>query len=182
MSIYRREAGLRVKGKPYSSVLCILFLTVSYIGGAIAIESAATTTIHAQVMAKVVVTAPSDALSWEINPVFPGIYSKTQMLKVKANTDWQLTVRDTDSDGYMREWIGHRYGLKMLANRMRVSADKEVILRSIDSPPIIVGTKTGGQGVDVQVTFTQEVTSKDEPLPQGEVYRKVVTFTGSPKI
>lgn len=70
----------------------------------------------------------------------------------------------------------------MLANRMKISADKEVILRSTDSLPIKVGTRTGGQGVDVQVTFTQEVTSKDKPLPQGGVYRKVVTFTGSPKI
>lgn len=94
---------MRVKGKPYSSVLSILFLTACSLGGAIAIESAATTTIHAQVIAKVVVSAPSAALSWEINPEFPGIYSKMQMLKVKANTDWQLTVRDKDSDGYMRE-------------------------------------------------------------------------------
>jgi hypothetical protein len=180
--MYLRDASFGGKGKPYSSGLCILFLTVSYIGGAIAIESAATTTIHAQVMAKIVVTASRDALSWEINPESPGIYSKTQILKVKANTDWQLTVRDMDSDGYMREWTGLRYGPKMLANRMKVSADKEVILRSIDSQPIKEGTKTGAKGLDVSVTFTQEVTSYDEPLPGGEVYRKIVTFTGSPKI
>lgn len=65
---------------------------------------------------------------------------------------------------------------------MKVSADKEVILQSVDSQPIKEGTRTGGQGVDVQVTFTQEVTSDDEPLSQGKVYRKVVTFTGSPKV
>jgi hypothetical protein len=55
---------------------------------------------------------------------------------------------------------------QMLANpRSRLIKSR---LRGIDSPPIIVGTKYEA-GVDVQVTFTQEVTSRMN-LPQGRIY------------
>ncbi len=169
------------KGKPYSLVMGLVILIVCPMGALLL--SSSTTTIHAQVKEKVEVSAPDDALSWEINPKSPGIYTKTLILKVKANTDWQLTVKDTDSAsaGYMREWVGERYGAKKLIDRMKVSADKVATLSNIDSLPIKEGTRTGDQGVEVQVTFTQEVTAEDEPLPDGEVYRKVVTFMGSPK-
>jgi hypothetical protein len=40
---------------------------------------------------------------------------------------------------------GERYGSKTLSKLMKVSADKEVILQSVDSPPIKEGTRTGGR-------------------------------------
>jgi hypothetical protein len=181
--MYRKDEGLWGNGKPYSIELTLLFLIVCFVGGTIAAESIGITTIHAQVKAKVVVSAPDDALSWDINPKSVGIYTKTQVINVKANTDWQLTVRDADfaSGGYMREWTGDRYGSETLLNPMRVAADEEVILPNPRNMPIKEGKITGGQGVDVQVTFMQEVTAKDKPLPGDNVYRKVVTFVGSPK-
>ena len=36
--------------------------------------------------------------------------------------------------------------------------------------------------IDVYVTFMQEVTADDLSLHDGAIYRKVVSFVGSPKI
>jgi hypothetical protein len=170
------------EGKPYNLALGLLILIVFPIGTLLL--SADTTTIHAQVKEKVVVSAPGNTISWEINPKSAGLYTKTNIINIKANTDWLLTVKDADAipEGYMLEWTGERYGSKRLSNRMKVSADKEVILPNIEGLPIKEGTITGEQGVNVQVVFTQGVTTEDEPLPEGNVYRKTITFVGSPKV
>lgn len=170
------------KGEPRNLALGLLILIVFPIGTLLL--STDTTVIHAQVKEKVVVSAPSNAISWEISPKSAGLYTKTNIINIKANTNWLLTVKDADAvpEGYMLEWTGERYGSKRLSNRMKVSADKEVILPNIEGLPIKKGTITGDQGVNVQVVFTQEVTTEDEPLTDGSVYRKTVTFVGSPKV
>jgi hypothetical protein len=80
----------------------------------------------------------------------------------------------------MRVWTGNGYGAKKLSSPMRVSADREVALPN--DQPIVEGKRTDSNGVDVQVTFTQEITSEDARLTEGTVYRKDVAFVGSPKL
>ena len=172
----------RQRSKP-SILVPGLLLLACLIGDAIVAESSSTTIINAQVKARVVVYAPDNALSWEIRPSAPGIYTKTQILNVKANTDWQLGVKDGDSDAgvSMREWSGSGYGDQKLSLPMKVSADGEVMPIDASELPIAEGKMTGGKGVDVQVTFEQEVTPED--LLKGEkTYRKEVTFVGLPKM
>ncbi len=144
-------------------------------------KSDCTTTIYAQIKPRVAVSASDDALSWNISPKSPGIYTKTEKLNIKANTDWQLTVKDEDSysKGYMMEWTKDGYGAKRLSKPMKIIADKETVLPN--DQPITLGNRTGNNGIDIQVTFIQEVTSEDLPLPDGAIYRKVVAFVGSPK-
>jgi hypothetical protein len=150
---------------------------------AIVAESSSTTSINAQIKARVVVNAPDNALSWEISPSAPGIYTKTQILHIKANTDWQLGVKDGDSDagGSMREWSGSGYGEQKLSLPMRVSADREVVPLDGSELPIAEGKMTGGKGINVQVTFEQVVTP-DDLLKGGKTCRKEVTFVGLPKM
>lgn len=174
----RREAGFR--SKFYGLALSYLFLvayTTEIAGGT---DSTSTTTICAQVNAKVEVSAASGDLSWEIKPAFPGIYTKTQILHIKANTDWSLIAKDLDtgSSGCMVEWTCSGYGSKRLSKPVKVYIDREVTLPNTNEQPLAYGKSTGSKGVDVRVIFTQEITCEDSPHLYGTIYRKNFAFVG----
>jgi hypothetical protein len=177
------DVCFRVKCKHYSLVMIALILTVPSIVGAFAVGSTSTTTIHAQIMPKVIILPPVNPYIWEINLTSPGIYTKTLVLHIMANIDWQLSVKEEDSDssGFMREWMGNRYGSRWLSNPLKISADKELNLTNNDRQPIKEGKITGKNGADVQVMLTQVVTPEEMSIQEGKVYRKVLTFIGIPQ-
>lgn len=150
--------------------------------GAVDAKSSSTVTIHAQIKPSVAVSAPDDALSWSIRPKSPGIYTKTEKLNIKSNAEWKLTVRENDSHskGFMIEWTKDGYGAKKLSKPMKIIADKEIVLPS--DQPILSGNQTDNNGIDIQLTFMQEVTADDLPLKDGAVYRTAIAYVGSPKL
>jgi hypothetical protein len=183
--MHRREAGFW--SKCYGLALGSLFLIAYSVGSAVGVDSTSSATYYAQVNAMVAVSATSDAInatsdaiSWEIKPTITGVYTKTQILHIVANTDWSLILKDLDSssNGCMMEWISSGYGSKRLSKPVKVSTDREVALPNTSERPIAEGKMTGSEGVDVQVTFTQEITQEDVPLLDGTIYRKVVAFVG----
>ena len=170
-----------VGSKHCSLVLIALILMVQSIMGAFAMEStSATTTLYARIMPRVIISPPVNPCIWEINLTSPGIYTKTLDLHIMANIDWQLSVKDEDSDssGFMREWMGDRYGYRRLSNPLKISADKELNLANADRQPIKEGNITGKKGADVQVKLTQVVTPEDVRMQDSKHYRKVLTFIG----
>jgi hypothetical protein len=127
---------------------------------------------------KIIITSPSNVFGWLLKPgetnELVGIFN------VKANKDgWQIAVKDNNpaTSGHMIEWTGSGYGSIKLASPMRVKAANEVALP--EGGIIQTGSKTTGQGRNLSVAFIQDGTFADEPLPEGNVYRIVITFTGS---
>lgn len=126
----------------------------------------------------ITITPPLDILGWQFQP--DKTNELTGVFNVKANKDgWQVTARDDDpaTFGHMTEWTGSGYGSTKLASPMRVKAANEVTLP--EGGIIQTGSKTTGQGQNINVAFIQESTFADEPLSESHVYRIAITFTGS---
>ncbi len=126
----------------------------------------------------IIVVSPFAIPRWQLMPNVTN--ELTVAFKVYANKDgWQVSVKDNNpaTSGHMTEWTGSGYGSLKLAKPMRVRAAKEVTLP--EGGVIQTGSKTTGHGQNINVTFIQEGTFADEPLPGGRVYRIVVTFMGS---
>ena len=143
-------------------------------------SSAAITTITGTVLPVVKVSAPADICIWEFQPSDPGIYTKKGFIKVAANTDWQVTVKNADvvTVGHMTEWTGTTYASRKLKAPLSVSADCEVTLP--EGGTIQTGTTVGEH--DIEVTLRQVVTQDDLPLENGHVYRMALSFEGSPAV
>lgn len=162
--------------------LVVILIAAMMVNAMLGKVTAEDTTITGNVKGAIKITAPDD-ISWELDPSITQPNTQTGTLHVKANKDWQVTAKDADTtntNGYMAEWDGSTYisGGKKLSNAMKVSAASEVTLPT--GGVVQTGTRTGGLGQDVTVTFKQEVTWDDEALTtEGHVYRIVVTFTGS---
>lgn len=126
----------------------------------------------------ITITPPSAISGWQFQP--DATNELLAVFNVKANKDgWQVAVKDSDlaTSGHMTEWTGSDYKSLKLSNPMRVKAAYEVALP--EGGMIQTGSKTAGQGQDIVVTFLQDSTFEDEPLPEGHVYRIVITFIGS---
>lgn len=137
----------------------------------------AVTKITAAVPPCVDVSVPADICIWELKPSDTGIYTKKGVLKVMANTDWKVTVKNTDevNDGHMTEWTGSGYASKKLRAPLKVSADREVTLP--EGGTIRTGTTAGEN--EIEVTLTQVVSKDDPPLEDGHFYRIALSFEGS---
>lgn len=173
-----------VRNKRCSLVLIALFLMVQSITGASAMDStSASTTLYALLMPSVIISPNVNPCIWEIKLTSPGIYTKTLDLHILANTNWQLSVKDEDSNssGFMREWMGDRYGYRRLSIPLKISADKDLNLADANVQPIKEGKMTGEKGADVQVTLTQVVTPEDMRLLEGNIYSKCLAFIVSPQ-
>ena len=142
--------------------------------------STALTTIRATLLPYVGVSAPADICTWELQPSEPGIYTKKMVLKVKANTDWKVSVNKTGevNDGHMTEWTGTGYAIKKLHAPLMVSADREVTLP--EGGTIKTGTTVGEH--DIEVTLIQVVSQDELHLEDGHVYRIELSFAGSPAV
>lgn len=128
--------------------------------------------------AQITITPPSGISGWQFDP--DGINQVTGILNVKANRDgWQVTAKDSDpvTSGHMTEWTGSAYGSLKLTNPMKIKAAYEGTLPNVGV--IQTGSKTGAHGQDINVIFTQEGSYIDDPLPEGRIYRIVITFIGS---
>jgi hypothetical protein len=122
------------------------------------------------------ISAPGNITGWSLSPQETQPQEKTGTLNVTSNSDWEVTVKDTDTDtdGKMTDWDGADYGSTKLSNFMNVATDSyEVELP--DGGTIA----TGSGNEDVTVYFRQTVSWSDPVLTVGHSYRIIVTFTGT---
>ena len=157
----------------------ILLSVIAIINGfSGAVSTAGTTVITVSIAPAVLVSAHADTCLWEFSPSGPGVYTKKEVVNIKANTNWQVAVKDKDgvTTGHMTEWTGTDYISRKLKAPLSVSAYREVTLP--EGGTIQTGTTIGEH--DIEVTLTQVVSQDDMPLEDGHVYRIVLSFEGSP--
>ena len=124
------------------------------------------------------ITPPSNESSWQLTQGETG--EPTSVLHIEATTGtWQIEASDTNpiTSGHMTEWTGSSYGSQKLINATRIRAASEVSLP--EGGVIQTGSKTKGQGEDVNVTFLQEGSFADAPVTPDHEYRIVITFVAS---
>ncbi len=80
----------------------------------------------------------------------------------------------------MIEWTGSGWGSRKLSKPLRVMAEKKVSMPNTKGTPVQKGGQTGNEGQEVVLTFVQDFSPKDKPLPDGSTYRIVLTFMGQP--
>jgi hypothetical protein len=146
------------------------------------------------------ITAPEELSGWTLNP---GITNEQKgILHVKAKGSWQIKVSaDKATNGYMTEYIlspangkngnkekgtedgAYVSGGEKLKNSMKVKAEgyNEVDLKDggvlIDYMDTSQGNKW--QSFDIPITFRQEVSLDDMPLPEGHFYHIAINFNPS---
>jgi hypothetical protein len=130
-----------------------------------------------------VVTVPDSILDWGLEV---GENTEDGTLNVKCNTDWQVTVSDDDvtTAGHMKEWDGAAYGSELLDEQMFVECPAQGNTVGLETSGVIAtgdvsGQQQGNAGEDVDLTFNQTIEYDDPKLPDGSVYRIVITFTGA---
>ena len=130
----------------------------------------------------------ADVSGWNLDPI-EGVNSRTSVLKVKSDGNWQLSVKDPDTlntNGHITEWDGSSYvAANRLASPMSVSVQSGEMLNGYDvtlpaGGIIARGTGTGSTGKDVVVTFKQPVAWTDDPPSSGHSYRMEIEFSISP--
>ncbi len=77
----------------------------------------------------------------------------------------------------MTQWSGTAYGSLRLTNPLEVSSAYTAILP--DGGVIQTGPRNWPKGTDYSVTLRQRGSWADRVLAGGQVYRIVITFTGS---
>ncbi|VVB65169.1 Uncharacterised protein [uncultured archaeon] len=124
--------------------------------------------------------------------LIPGIVNELEgTLHVQARGGWQLEVSaDKFTNGYMTEYVpdsslsdtdAYMKDGNKLKNSMKVKASSygEVDLKN---EGVLISQKDTSQknevkNFDIPITFEQLATWDDTPLPEGHVYRIIVTFT-----
>jgi len=101
---------------------------------------------------------------------------------VKANTEWGLVVKDSNSitRGYMTKWTGTGWGSRKLSKPLQVVVQNRAFKIDKGDASIFSGGMTGEQGQEVVLTFVQDISKKDTPLPEGSTYRIVLGLVGKP--
>ena len=133
----------------------------------------------------VAITAPLDFSGWNFVP--GEVNQRTGILHVHASKKWQISVAaDTDTDGHMTEYASAHGGGKKsgyvesgerLKNSMKVKAQGYNEVDLSQGGVLIPGGPAGD--FDIPITFSQEVTWDDKPLPEGHTYRMVISFIPS---
>ena len=161
--------------------LYVAFSTLISGGGA---GSSATVTITAIVPPIVNVNPTEYSIDLNIDPSAKGkSTTMTRTVMVKANTEWNLAVKDLNpvTQGDLTEWTGTGWGEKKLSKPlMVVSANKALKIDKGEASSVQTGGMTGEQGQEVVLTFVQELSPKDKPLPEGRTYRIVLDLEGVP--
>jgi len=145
------------------------------------------------------IIAPEELSGWTLEP---GITNEQKgILHVKAKGSWQIKVSaDAATNGYMTEYVAQANGKngnnnkngdagayvaggKKLQNSMKVKAEgyNEVDLKN-GGVLITYEDKSQGnkwQSFDIPMTFRQEVSWEDMPLPEGHVYHMAINFNPS---
>lgn len=130
----------------------------------------------------------ADVSGWNLDPI-EGVNSRTSVLNVKSDGNWQLSVKDPDTlntNGHMTEWDGSGYVVSnRLASPLSVSVQSEEMLNGYDvtlpaGGIIASGTGTGSSGKDLVVIFKQPVAWTDKTIPGSHNYRMEIEFTISP--
>jgi hypothetical protein len=145
--------------------------------------SSATVTITAIVLPTVNVNPTEYSIDLNIDPSTKGkSTAMTRTVMVKANTDWDLVVKDLNSitRGYMTEWTGTGWGDKKLSKPLRVMVANKAWKIDKGEASVLNGGMTGNEGKEVVLTFVQDISNKDEPLPKGSTYRIVLGLEGVP--
>ena len=148
--------------------------------------------------AKMDITMHGGITDWDLDPdpaAQPLTDSTNVTMDVRTNTkSWDIRVMDALDDGktsagFMEEWDGAAYGTQTLTNALIVAAttnayytaDPDVTLTGVNQR---IGVSDGaahaaGNHLGLPLTFKQTVDIADPVLAGTDVYRIVVTFTGT---
>lgn len=131
--------------------------------------------------------APSSISGW--NLVVTNANTVLRTLNVFSNTNWQVTVQDTNSatGGYLTQYSSGIYGTTKLSNPLTVGANGgngmgntvNMMLGGIIASGTPAGQNSSTGGDMRTVTFTQPVTYTDPVLSSSSTYHIVLTFTAS---
>ncbi len=101
---------------------------------------------------------------------------------VKANTEWGLVVKDSNSitRGYMTKWTGTGWGSRKLSKPLQVVVQNRAFKIDKGEASVFSGGMTGDQGQEVFFNQVQDISNKDTPLPAGSTYRIVLGLEGVP--
>lgn len=138
--------------------------------------------VEGNTVGNIIITIPDSILDWVLEV---GDNSQAGTLNVKCNTDWQVTISDDNptTGGHMTEWDGAIYGSEYLDEALTVACAGESTDVDLETSGIIANGELSGQqgndGEDFDLAFNQTVEFDDPVLPDGSVYRIVITFTGS---
>jgi hypothetical protein len=118
-----------------------------------------------------------DETTWKLVSLVAN--EKEIMVKVRADTPWQLIVTDenTLTAGHMTEWTGLSYTNLRLISPMKVVGSVEVDLPNQENTPIQMGVATSSTDEPLQVKLLQEVSLNDEPLAAGNIYHIELKIT-----
>lgn len=165
------------KSSLIACVICILLISIAPLSQSHT-TSTATVMITASVRPTVQLDYTNETATWAFSPTTADNQTRSGTIVVKANTDWQLVVEDTNpaTSGYMTEWDGQRFGPSKLAEPLVVSAEREVALPR--GGIIQTGSRTSGQ--EVNIIFMQRVLATD--LLKQDDYRIAITIRGSPLV
>jgi hypothetical protein len=174
-------------------VVVILMVVMSAVviapGGAL---TTGTSTITANPIAAIDVTVTGNISGWAL-AVGPNTDSTSVDLNVSSNkVGWTVTVKDARNDGKiagtegkMANWSGSTYASDSLAAALHV-AGQSVATKTSGADVALSGSdQLLEAGLDVvsaqlmDITIGQAVVYTDPTLPGANVYRIVVTFTGS---
>ena len=158
-------------------IISILLISIALQSQSYA-ASTATVMISASVKPTVQLDYANETATWAFTPTTEGNQTRLGTITVKANTDWQLVVEDTnpETSGYMTKWDGQRYGSSKLAEPLVVSAEREVALPI--GGIIQTGSRTSGQ--EVNIILIQRVLATD--LPRHDNHRITITLRGLPLV
>jgi hypothetical protein len=148
--------------------------------------------------AKMDITMHGGITDWDLDPdpaAQPLTDSTNVTMDVRTNTkSWDIRTRDAldggkTSAGFMEEWTGAAYGTQTLTNALVVAAsdesyytaDPDITLTGVNQR---IGVSDGaahaaGNHLGLPLTFKQTVDIADPVLAGTDVYRIIVTFTGT---
>ena len=133
----------------------------------------------------VAITAPLDISGWNLVP--GKVNQRTGILRIHASRKWQISMSaDPNTNGHMTESAssnggskksGYVKGGERLKNSMKVKALGYNEIDLAQGGVLIPGEPAGD--FDIPITFSQEATWDDQPLPVGHTYRMVISFIPS---
>ncbi len=142
------------------------------------------TIVQGNIAAEIILTPPDDIYDWVLHV---GQNNKEGTLNVKCNTSWRADISDDEptTAGHMTGWNGATFNTaKQLAEPFIAKCDAEGTEVTLPGPGMIaigeVMEQNGNDGEDFELEFNQEVLWSDGILTDGNAYRIVLTFSGSP--
>ncbi|ABS54834.1 hypothetical protein Mboo_0312 [Methanoregula boonei 6A8] len=160
----------------------ILVCIFAFPQGAIAASSTTSAILTADQMSAIEITVTGTESPWALSPGTTFTENNTLQVVVNSTANWGVGASDADTtntNGFMTDWSGSAYvpGTK-LAHALQVNANGGSYVTLPAGGSLLTGT-AGTSQVSYPLGFQQQVTYTDPLLPNPNVYRIVVTLTGT---